>query len=96
MNEPSIPVITRREKIGAMRIRSRRTRQVAGTARLFALMLLGNFALAWVTMISIGIAHRDWWHLVPTMSYGTAFLLTSILLVAGVVITAVTELIREI
>lgn len=95
MNEPTIPVLTRREKIGRMRIRSRRARQIPGTAKLLALMLLGDFVLAWFTMISIGIAHGSWWHLVPTISYGIAFLLTSILLVAGVVIGAISELIKE-
>lgn len=38
---------------------------------LFAVWLLG----AWWLMLGVGIAHRDWWHLMPTMSFHAAMIL---------------------
>lgn len=31
---------------------------------------------AWWLMLFVGIAHRDWWPLIPTMSYHTALVLS--------------------
>jgi len=32
---------------------------------------------AWALMITAGNAHRDWWHHVPVMGYGTAVVLVT-------------------
>jgi hypothetical protein len=46
---------------------------------------------AWSLMIAAGIAHRDWWHVIPTMGFATAAALTFwpwffTMLVAGILI----------
>jgi hypothetical protein len=33
---------------------------------------------AWVLMILVGVAHHDWWSLLPTMSYKVALLISAI------------------
>lgn len=52
--------------------------------------MLGGVALAWlfsawVTMIVVGIAHHDWWPLIPTMRYQTALLISSVYIISAVV-----------
>lgn len=87
-NGKTIPVITRREQIGRMRLRSRRERRITGTLHLAATGLGAGAVLSWLLMILTGIVHGSWWHLVPTLGYGTAFLITGMLFVMGVAVQA--------
>ena len=43
------------------------------------LVTVGSVLLgAWVLMILVGIAHHDWWPLLPTMSFKVALLITGV------------------
>jgi hypothetical protein len=49
-------------------------------ALLGLLVLIGGLVAVWVVgawwlMLGVGIAHRDWWPLMPTMSYHAALIL---------------------
>jgi len=51
--------------------RRRNQRLLLGTA-ISVVVIAGT---AWSLMVTAGIAHRDWWHLVPVMGFGTALAL---------------------
>lgn len=53
---------------------------------IFACWLAG----AWGTMIVVGVAHASWWHVIPTMGYGTAFALDA----APVLIAVLTGIVK--
>jgi hypothetical protein len=49
---------------------------------------------AWSLMLMVGIAHLDWWSVIPLMSYGTAVSITAVSVAAvvlGQVLKAVVE-----
>lgn len=49
---------------------------------------------AWSLMLMVGIAHIDWWSVIPVMSYGTAVSIAGVSMVAIVlsqVLKAVVE-----
>jgi hypothetical protein len=48
-------------------------------------------ASAWSLMIIVGVAHGSWWHLIPTMSYGTALGLVFIASLVPTVIALLKE-----
>jgi hypothetical protein len=57
-----------------MRYRTRRrTRNWLLATAISLTVILGS---AWSLMVAAGIAHRDWWHLVPVMGFSTALALT--------------------
>jgi hypothetical protein len=37
-----------------------------------ATLLAGWLLVAWSLMLTVGVAHHDWWHVIPLMSYHTA------------------------
>jgi uncharacterized membrane protein len=64
-----------------MSYRSRMRRRGAVTVGKILLVLVGGalavwMLSAWWLMLFVGIAHRDWWPLVPTMSYHAALILS--------------------
>lgn len=67
--------------LSALRKDARRSR-VQNTVKVFGLLVLiggliiGLWLLAsWYLMIGIGIAHAEWWHTIPTMSFHAALLI---------------------
>lgn len=48
---------------------------------LYALLIAtgSTFVSAWGVMLLVGIAHHDWWPVIPTMSYNTALLICFVL-----------------
>lgn len=42
--------------------------------------------IAWDVMLTVGIAHRDWWHFIPLMGYHTALAVTSPAMAFGVLV----------
>jgi hypothetical protein len=89
------PRPTRREQIGSMRIRSRRQRQIEDRLLAIALILSAWVTSAWTLMVTTGIAHRDWWHLMPPMGAGAAFALTAIPLAVVIVATLTHEILAR-
>jgi hypothetical protein len=47
-----------------------------GMIGMMAAYLLGS---AWALMLTVGVAHHDWWPNIPPISYTTALTLTAIL-----------------
>lgn len=52
-------------------------------------------ATSWANMLFIGIAHRDWWPLMPPVSYHVSLALTGILTLTGVVSGIIRSLVKE-
>lgn len=53
-------------------------------AKLVAFIVFGAvgwLVSAWGDMLIVGVVHRDWWPLVPTMSYHVALILAAVLMV---------------
>ena len=90
--QAGIPVITRREQIGAMRARSRRQRRIEDRLLALALILGAWVTSSWTLMITTGIAHHDWWHLMPPMGAGAAFALTAVPLAVTIAGTLIHEI----
>ena len=55
------------------------------------LWLLGS----WSLMLTVGIAHLDWWHLVPVMSFQVADTITGVAVLFAVVTGAVGAFVRD-
>ena len=45
------------------------------------LAIAGWLVSAWGEMLTVGVAHADWWHFVPTMSYHTALAISAVICV---------------
>ena len=43
-------------------------------------------SFAWALMLEVGVAHRDWWPLLPLMSYHVALIFSSIGVLFGLVV----------
>jgi len=50
---------------------------------------------AWSLMLLVGIAHLDWWPVIPTMSYGTAFTLSAVIVGFASVSHFLAELMKQ-
>jgi hypothetical protein len=63
---------------------------------IFFLIFMAWLSGAWGTMIVVGIAHSSWWHIIPTMGYGTAFALDAVpvlfAVITGIIKGALAEL----
>jgi hypothetical protein len=56
-------------------MKSRTRRRIRNWLLATAISLVIIAGSAWSLMITAGIAHRDWWHLMPVMSFSTALAL---------------------
>lgn len=57
------------------------------TLFLLALITVASWLIfGWMLMLEIGVAHRDWWHLLPTMSYHAALAISAIGVLFGLMI----------
>jgi hypothetical protein len=86
------PGLTGRKRIAAMRARSRRQRRIEDRLLAIALILGAWVTSSWTLMITTGIAHDDWWHLMPPMGAGAAFALTAAPLAVTIAVTLVHEI----
>lgn len=51
------------------------------------LAILVSWALgAWSMMITVGVAHADWWPLIPLMSFHVALALFGIVILVGIAV----------
>lgn len=87
MNTP----LSHREQIGRMRLRSRRGRKIQDRLIAVAMIVSAWLTSAWALMIPVGIAHHSWWHVIPTMGFGTALAITFWPLAIGVAATILHE-----
>lgn len=53
----------------------RRADTVRGILGSLAVLAVNTTIAAWALMITVGIAHADWWRHVPTIGYGSAWVL---------------------
>jgi len=53
-----------------------------------ALILIATWlGFGWALMLEIGVAHRDWWPLLPLMSYHVALIFSFIAILFGLVVS---------
>ncbi len=52
---------------------------------LIAVTACAWLTFAWVLMLEVGVAHRDWWPLMPLMSYHVALAFSTIGVMFGVI-----------
>lgn len=83
-----------RERIDGLWARRRRARMIRNRAAAVAIVAGGYLTTAWSLMITAGIAHRDWWPLVPVMGFGTAFALTAVPMTVILLASLVIELLN--
>lgn len=50
---------------------------------------------AWVLMLEIGVAHRDWWPLMPLMSYHVALIFAGLGVLLGVIVGVLKSLVGD-
>jgi hypothetical protein len=66
---------------------------------LFALILIVAAAWAigaWALMLEVGVAHRDWWPLLPPMGYGVALTIAAIGVGLGLLIGIAQAVVKEV
>lgn len=81
-----------RERIADLYAQHRRARTAARRTAALAIAAGGYLTAAWSLMITAGIAHRDWWPLVPVMGFGTAIALTAVPMTVIILASLVIEL----
>jgi hypothetical protein len=86
---------SRRERIALNRSKYRTARQRREGLRMLAATVIADLGLAWSLMITVGIAHRGWWHQVPPMGFGTAVAVVIWLLTPLVVIAIAVQALRS-
>ena len=91
MNTPT----SRRERISAVRARSRRRRNAGLAIRGAACAGLAICISAFFVMQLVAVLHSDWWHQIPGMGYNTAVLLCSLAALAVTAVVAATAWIRN-
>lgn len=73
--------LTRENYYASVKRRVRRNKVVGLLGALGLLVLIGGLIIglwllaSWYLMIGIGIAHAEWWHTIPTMSFHAALLI---------------------
>jgi fatty acid desaturase len=84
-----------REKLAELRAAHRRARKIRNRVTAVAITAGGYLLTAWSLMITAGIAHRDWWPLVPVMGFHTAFALIFLPFTLILITTIWTELAKQ-
>lgn len=87
--------LNRREQIAGTRALHRQMSRRHRYARMLAAGLVTNIALAWTLMITVGVLHASWWHVVPTMGYHTASLVTGFLLIGVITSIVIVQTARD-
>lgn len=60
-------------------------------AGLFLFFAFCVVASAWSFMIIVGIAHAEWWSVIPTMSFKTALLIVGFHVIVGIIVKCISE-----
>lgn len=87
--------LRRREQIAETRALHRRMARRHGYLKMLAAAILVNIVLGWTLMIAVGVLHASWWHVVPTIGYRAAYIVTGLAIAATAATVIIVQTARD-